>query len=505
MLIEDGHVRATGPALAVPEGATVIDARGKEVLPGFIDAHAHDDAALLRPGGVEPKLRQGITTSVIGNCGHGCAPSGPGDLEEYSTPVLGPFPQRRWATFADYLGELETVPLRLNALALVPHAPLRIAAMGIERRPASAAERDRIAGLAGEAMAAGAAGVSLGLMYAPGNAADHDELVALARAAARHDGLLVAHIRNEADHLLPSLAELAEVARRAGAAAHVSHLKITGPRNAGRMPEAIAYLDGLRTEGLDITADVYPYEAGSTTVAALFPDWATDRGVSSLLEAVETPATRRRLLEELPVPWDGSAQENQYASLGPQAIVLAGFGDPGLAEHEGRSLADIAARRGQDPLDCLLDLVTVERARLSVVLFQADPAGIEEALAWPWTLLGTDGLPHPQGYVHPRLYGTFPRLLERFTGPGGPLTRAELAKRASRDTAARFGLPEREGIVPGAVADLQVLDPARYADQATFADPRRSPAGLDEVLVRGAPALSTAAQAGRWEPAQRSA
>lgn len=485
VLVERGRVARVEPQLLPPPGAEVVDARGLELLPGFVDVHAHDDAALFRPGALEPKVRQGVTTTVIGNCGHGCAPSGTDrSLEDYSTPVLGPFPPQRWSRFGDYLAELAARPLGLNTVALVPHAPVRAAELGFDTRPADAAEVDRITGAVGEALDAGAAGVSLGLMYAPGSAADRTELVAIARTVAARGKLLVAHVRNEADDLLDSLAEFADLGRASGAALHVSHLKVTGPRNVGRMPEAIEALDALRSEGIDVTADVYPYEAGSTTVATLFPSWATDRGVASLLTTLVDPGGRAAVLTGLREPWSGPL-ENYFASIGPTAIALAGFGRPEHAGFEGRSIADLAVARGQEPAECLIDLVLAEAGTLTVVLFQTDLAGMEHALAWPHTLVGSDGLPREQGYVHPRLYGTFSRVLIQYAGPGRVLTRTEAVHRMSVAAALRFGRPGPVGVVPGAAADLQLIDPLAYADRATYETPRRHPTGLVGVWIRG--------------------
>lgn len=497
VLISGERILEVAPSIEAGD-AERVDVTGCELMPGFIDVHSHDDAALFRPGALDPKLRQGVTTTVIGNCGHGCAPSASDpSFEEYSTPVLGPFPAHRWPTFAEYLADVASVPRRLNSLALVPHAPIRSAVVGMTRRAADTVERDRIVGLARDALDAGAAGVSFGLMYSPGNAADSAELEAIGKAVASCGGVLAAHVRNEADHLLTSLEEVAAIARSTGVALHVSHLKVTGPRNFGRMPEIIDRLNAYRKEGIDLTCDVYPYDAGSTTVMTLFPSWSTDRGVPSLLEALADPPTRLRLLAELRQPWTGSPLENYFASLGPAAILLGGFSDADLLQYEGMSIAAIAEHRDEDPAECLADLVLTEHGILTVVLFQTDIEGVKAALAWPWTLIGSDGLPSESGYVHPRLYGTFPRLLTAFAGDGKPISRAEAVKRATRDSAHRFGIGDHGVIKPGAVADLQVLNPRVYVDRASFKDPRQSPSGLNEVYVRGQRTL-TGAEAGTF-------
>lgn len=507
VVVVDGRITAVGPGAGTPApagqpGVDIVDARDLEVLPGFVDVHAHDDAALFRPGGVAPKIAQGVTTTVVGNCGQGVAPSpaDPADtsLADYSRPVLGEFPTRRWPTFGDYVRTLDEEDaagrLGLHAETLVPHAPLRASVLGMERRPADAAERSRIAVAVGDALDAGALGVSLGLMYAPGDAADRPELVALARECATRGRLLVAHIRNEADGLRASVDELASLGRETGAAVHVSHLKVTGPRNVGGMPALIDHLDGLRESGLDVSADVYPYDAGSTTVASLFPPTTAERGVDSLLAALADPGTRAAVLDGLLEPWPGSALENQYAAIGPTRISLAGFARPENASFEGRSLAEIAGIVGGDPREVLADLVLAERGALTVIVFHTDLEGMRAALAWPHTLVGSDGLPRETGTVHPRLFGTFSRLLDQYagSGPQAVLSRTEAIARVSTRASSRFGLGRAaagadamSGVVPGAVADLQLIDPATYADRATYATPRLGPSGMRGVWVAG--------------------
>ena len=483
VLVRDGVIAVVGPDLDRPSDSDVVEADGLELLPGFIDVHTHDDAALFLENGVDPKLRQGVTTSIVGNCGHGCAPSvADRALEDYSTPVLGPFPDQQWSTFAAYVERLARGGFMINTGVLVPHTPIRASVLGMHRRAAEPAEIDAIADRFADALDAGAAGVSLGLMYTPANSADLAELTAIGHAVARRDKLLVAHLRNEADHLLASLEEFAEIGRVTGAALHVSHLKVTGPKNYGLMPQVIERLDAYRTEGIDITADIYPYDAGSTTAATLLPPSALDQGLPRLIDDLQQPSVRDKIIDALDAPWPGGV-ENYYASLGPDRIVLAGF--TVNRQYEGRTLTEIAAAQGQGPADALIDLLIEERGRLTVILFQTDPEGIEVALEWPYTLVGSDGLPHRDGYVHPRLYGTFSRILHHYAGPGAALTRPEAIRRMTSAAADRFGLSGKGRIVAGADADLQLIDPHEYRDRATFTAPRQSPTGLVWTMVRG--------------------
>ncbi|GAA5134761.1 D-aminoacylase [Pseudonocardia adelaidensis] len=483
VLLDGERIAALGPDLAAGEGTEVVDVAGRYVLPGFIDVHAHDDLAVLDPAGCLPKLRQGVTTVVVGNCGHGPAPTAGGVLADYSAPVIGRAPGRVFATFGDYLDAVAAAPRTTNVAALVPHGPLRAAVMGAGARAASAGEVDGMAGLLSDALAAGGAGLSLGLMYAPGNAAAPDELGALAEVVARHGRLLVAHVRNEAGQLLDSLREVCDVAQRAGCGLQISHLKVTGPEAAGSMPRALELLGSYRAAGLDVTADVYPYTAGSTTAATLFPPSALADGLTSLLGALRDRTSRAALLAELDRPWP--RVENYLRCLGPDRILLAGFTAQASARYEGAPLAAIAGDRGQEPGECLADLLLEENGLLTAVLFQTDPGGVEQAMRWPYTMIGTDGLPGGSGYVHPRLYGTFPRVLESYTGDGRPWDPATAAHRIAGLPARRFGLADRGELRPGAVADLVVLDPGRWHDRATFEDPRNSPDGLELVVMGG--------------------
>lgn len=478
IVVEDGRIRDVA-LLDAELDAEVLDVSGRIVAPGFVDVHAHDDVALLKSDGVEPKLRQGVTTDIVGNCGHGCAPLG-ADAEthiHYASPILGYFPhQLDWQTFPEYLARLDTTALLTNTTTLVPHGALRASVAGYARRPLHPHELSAVSATLDEALHAGAAGLSLGLMYAPGESATREELLALARIVAKHGKILAAHIRSEGHAIDDSLDELFDLGRTTGARLQLSHLKVISPHNHGRMPELIEQLDEARTAGIDITADVYPYAAGSTTVAALFPAWALADGTNGLLSLLGSGAGRDRVRTALQEPWN--AAENNLYALGAEQIVLAGFADN--PSYEGKTLATIAAERGQEPTGCLCDLVHCEQARLTVVLFQMSETDVATALSWPWTMIGSDGLPIDSAYTHPRMYGTFPRALCRFADQ-----LEESVRRMTALPCERFGLDGRGILRPGAAADLVVLDPARLVDRADFGEPRRFPTGIEVVLIDG--------------------
>ncbi|OEU85030.1 hypothetical protein DB35_28990 [Streptomyces abyssalis] len=508
VLVEGDRISAV---TGIPSGidAHVMDVSGSVVFPGFIDAHAHDDLALLRPGGVESKVMQGVTVDVIGNCGHGCAPvaTDPRLQASYSGPVLGRFPEAvSWQSFPEYLDRLSTTGLRTNAVALVPHGALRASITGYARRPLDARELARATRDLDQALERGAAGLSLGLMYAPGDVADRAELVALARVVAARGRVLAAHIRSEGDDVIDSLRELLDIARRSDVRVQLSHLKVVSPRNRGRMPEVLAVLDAARSEGIDITADVYPYAAGSTTAAALFPNWALADGVPGLLALLDTPSERARIVASMHRPWQ--RQENSFHALGAQGILLAGFRQPGNEAYEGARLSDVADERGVDAAECLCRLMTEEQGELTVVMFQMDEDDVTTALSWPWSLIGSDGLPVQSPYTHPRMYGTFARILSEYVRKRGLLTLEEAIRRMTALPAERFRIPGRGVVREGAAADLVVASPEQIEDHATFAAPRRFPEHVRAVLVNGAFAtldgVATESSAGAFLPVRRS-
>ncbi|SCK23187.1 N-acyl-D-amino-acid deacylase [Streptomyces sp. WMMB 714] len=508
VLVENGRISAVA-GISRDIDASVMDVSGSVVFPGFIDVHAHDDLALLRPDGVEPKVMQGVTVDVVGNCGHGCAPVATDPLMQasYSGPVLGRFPESPpWRSFPEYLDHLSATGLRTNAVALVPHGALRASISGYARRPLDDRELARATRDLDEALERGAAGLSLGLMYAPGDAADRSELLALARVVAARGRILAAHIRSEGDDIAGSLRELLDIARGSGVRVQLSHLKVVSPRNKGRMPEILTLLDAARSEGIDITADVYPYTAGSTTAAALFPNWALADGVPGLLASLDAPSERAEIVASMHRPW--RRQENNFRALGADGILLAGFRQPVNEHYEGARLSDVADERGEDSAECLCRLMTEERGELTVVMFQMDEADVTAALSWPWSLIGSDGLPVQSPYTHPRMYGTFARVLTEYVRERGLLTLEEATRRMTALPAERFRIPARGVIRAGAAADLVVASPERIEDHATFAAPRRFPEHVRAVLVDGEFATldgaATESTAGALLPIERS-
>ena len=470
-------------------GDTEVDCTRQVVCPGFIDVHAHDDLAAVMPGGLDPKISQGVTSTIVGNCGHGVAPSGQygREIRSYSSPVLGIGPDRwPWPDLGEYLSHLREASPPIRVHTLVPHGVARMSVMGFAARAATPSEESAIVAAVREGLDAGAIGVSFGLMYAPACFAGRTELIAVAREAADRGGVLSVHLRAEGEHIIEALDELHEIVVESGVSVHVSHLKCTGATSHGRMREVIGELDRWRAQGIAVTGDVYPYTAGSTTICAMLPEFALEGGVEQLLVNLSDDPFRQEVVQALTRPWRRA--ENHLLACGPDNITLTGL--HALSEFEGRTVADVSRARGMSPEAALLDVVMQEQGRAGVIQHQGSEDDLRTALAWPHTMIGSDGLPAPPGSKpHPRLFGTFPRMLGRYVREGRHLTLEDAIHRMTGQPAKRFNLRGEGTLEPGTPADVVVFDPTTVIDAATYRDPQQGPAGINQVWVNGRPLI----------------
>jgi N-acyl-D-amino-acid deacylase len=486
--IRDDTIVAVGDLGREPAGLA-LDTRDRVVAPGFIDMHSHSDWRLWANRRAESKVRQGVTTEVVGNCGFSPAPVGTAfrdDLRAFAL-YLPPGMDFAWASVGEYLDRFAADGVAVNVLQLVGHGTARIAAMGFARRAPSAGELDTMTGLVAESMEDGAWGLSSGLIYAPGSYAETAELVAFARAAARAGGVYASHIRGEGPTLLEAVGEAIRIGREAGLPVQVSHLKAAGRRQWGRVGEALALIEAARAEGLDVTADVYPYTGSSTTLRTLLPDWALEGGVEAMLARLGDAATRTRLVAE--IESGGGGGEGFATNVGWEGIAIAYA--PGRAEAEGRRLAELGQAAGLPPVEVALDLLGTTRGRAYMILFQLDEADVRRVLVHPHVMIGSDGsalAPYGelgQGKPHPRSYGTFPRVLGHYGRDAGLLTVEQAVWKMTGFPAAKLGLADRGVVRPGARADLVVFDARTVSDLATYDDPHRYPRGVEHVLVNG--------------------
>ena len=485
--IRDGLVAAVGPGLRAAEE---IDCGGHIVCPGFIDTHSHSDVAVLADPVLPMKVRQGITLEVFGQDGISVAPvraEARAEWRQKLTGLLGDFGvEWDWSSTAEYLrrvGEAKPAP---DVAYLVPHGALRQWVVGPDDRKATGAEIEAMQSLLRRGLDEGACGLSTGLIYPPCCYADTAELIALGRVLAETGRPFVVHMRSESDRILPALDEMIRVARESGCPVHISHLKVAGRDNWARAKDVVAALDAGRAEGLRLTADQYPYIAGSTVLGAILPPWAHSGGAPQTLRLLADPAARARLRAALadpaPAEWD-----NFWKWSGPEGIVIADIPSGRHPEVLGQSLADAARAWGKDPFEAAFDLLLAERMGVAMISFSQDEAVVERFLALPYVNACTDGL--LGGRPHPRAYGTYPRILGRYVRDRAVVSLEEAVRKMTSQAAQAFSLRGLGELRLGQRANVVVLDADAVADRATFEDPMQYPVGIRDVLVGGEPVV----------------
>lgn len=487
--VDGDRIAAVGPRLA-GEARRVLDASGRVVAPGFIDIHSHSDLFYFGCPSAESKIRQGVTTEVVGMCSFSPAPVHPERRDAVRTWAggIGASLDLRWQTFAEYLDALRALRPSINVVQFVGHGALRLATIGAENRPASRDDLQAMERLLAEALDAGAFGFSTGLVYPPSAYGSTDELVALARSMAARRGLYFSHVRGESRTLEESILEAIRIGEEGGVGVQIAHVKAAGRENWAKIDAVLAAIDAARQRGVDVAGDVYPYHAGSTKMDNLLPAWVHDGGIARLLERLGDPAARRRIVEECLVGGERWGTLS-LGSIGFDEVLIATCND---RELEGLSLAALARKTGRPPAEALMDLLLRQRATVSMVAFSQSPDNVGRVLAHPAIMVGSDSLglaggpgPHA-GKPHPRMYGTFPRVLGVHVREQKLLPLETAVHKMTGMCAARLGIPDRGVVRPGAAADLTVFDPATVKDEATYADPHRYPTGIPFVIVNGA-------------------
>ena len=483
--VRQGHIVAMGPGLE-GEAAQEIDARGRMVAPGFIDVHTHSDFTLLTTPGADSKVRQGITTEVVGNCGFSPAPVSPGTLDllrEYAG-FLNPQLSWDWRRLGDYYQRVEEQGCAINMAPLVGHGAVRIAAMGFANRPPTASELLQMQHLVGEAMEDGAFGMSSGLIYTPGCFGDTAELVALAQVAAEANGIYATHMRGEGGTLEEAIAEALEIGELANISVQISHLKASGRDNWHKMETALQMLEAGRERGIAVDADIYPYIAGSTTMTSLFPAWTLEGGVEQFLLRLADANTRQRIIDEVQGGREGWSRAN--GAVGWADVVISSCQNQ--KAFEGQTLAQIAAAMGQDPAHAMMDFMLAEEGVASIILFMMSEANVARGIAHSMLMIGSDSLALAAGRggkPHPRTYGTFPRVLGKYVREEKLISLEDGVRKMTSMAAAKLGLEDRGVLAEGKAADVTIFDEALVIDRATFDAPHQYPDGIDYVIVNG--------------------
>lgn len=488
---------ATVGDLSGAQAGRVIDAAGRVVTPGFIDAHAHSDAYLLLEPDAPSKLTQGVTTEVNGQCGgSGCPRLGQARLSSdwasqtypshtFEGVIKSERPGPTWTTVASYRELFDAVRPAVNTVQFIGHNTLRAGVMGYEPRQAAADELREMTRRLEQALDEGGWGLSTGLLYQPGKYAADGEVAALARAAAAQGGLYATHMRSEGDRLLESIADVLDLARATGIRVQISHLKTSGRANWGKVEATLALLNAAREEGLHVHSDRYPYTAAGTDLDVVLPDWASAGGRDAILKNLRDPAVRRRVEEEL------DAEARDWACV----MVGGGWSDE-VRRFSGQTVADAARALGLTPGQTACRFIDADDTRTGAFFFGMCEENLRRIYAEPWIMPGSDasvrapwgplGLDHP----HPRAYGTMPRFLRLLTGGVEGFAKLcgleEAVRRMTSLPAAAFGIRDRGVLRSGAFADIAVFDAASFRDSATYAQPHQFAAGVRQVVVNGA-------------------
>ena len=482
--ISAGKIAAVGTVSGT--ATRTIDAKGRTLAPGFIDLHSHSDLPLVTDGNGQSKIRQGVTTEVIGESGS-VAP-------RKDASATAP-----WTDFAGYFATIEKGGISPNLLSYVGLGTVREMVVGEDERQATPAEITSMQQLVAKTMEnPGVFGVSSGLIYPPNSYANVDELAEVSKAVSGM-GLYASHLRYDGPKLRDGIEEAIAIGERAKIPVHIFHVKVTGQKNFGRMKEVIELVEAARARGVRVTADQYPYVASSTSLTATIPQWAQDGGTDKLVARLKSPQDRARIraaMEDTNPDWEsryqsaGTWQNVQLAAIG-RTRGSATAGESPNRKYEGMRVAEAAQQAGKDPFDFVFDLLIEERGSVACVYFIIDEADLELAMKQPWVAVGSDGSslaidgPLRAGVPHPRNFGTFPRVLGRYVRERKVISLEEAIRKMTTLPASILGLSDRGAIKAGQWADLVLFDQNTVADRATFEDPFQYPVGIDTVLVNG--------------------
>ena len=470
----------------VPDADEVVALHGAVVCPGFIDLHSHSDLELFADPLVEPKLRQGITTEILGQDGFSMAPIDPTATLEWRAHLRGLAGdidhEWTWGTTGEYFDAIEAQGVAPNVAMLVGHGTVRYDVLGMADRDPTADELDEMADRVTESLEAGALGFSTGLVYPPQVNASTEEVATLATRLRPFGRPFVAHIRSEGRGIWDALDEFIDIGAEHEIPLHVSHFKVSGKSVQGRSDRVLELVEVARARGIDVTADKYPYAAGNTMLTAVLPPWVHADGPDGVRTRLRDPAARERIRRDIE-EWRIDGWENNAGKTGWENLVVTNLSDPDLADVEGRTVAEIAEQWDCTPVDAVCDVLLAEDLSVSMITHSQSEADVQTMLVNERIGLGTDGL--FGGRPHPRTYGSYPRVLGRYVREKGLLTLEEAVRKMTSLPARAMGLETKGVLRPGLDADLVVFDPDVIASRATYDDPCQHPVGISHVIVDG--------------------
>jgi N-acyl-D-amino-acid deacylase len=493
--ISEGAIRVVG-RIPRSRAKSVIEAKGLAVSPGFIDVHDHTDIDLLVNPKAESAVRQGVTTLVSGQCGGSPFPLTLEEAEDLRRRLAQEYGlDAGWNDIRGFLARLEQSGAALNYATFVGHGSVRAVAMGYDARPASAAELERMKELVADSMAGGALGLSSGLEYTPGSFAPTEELVELCRVAVRTGGVYATHMRNEDVTVLEAVDEALRIAKEAAIRLQVSHLKICHAAYWPKIDALMAKLDAARQAGIDLRCDRYPYIAGATTLALLFPLWSREGTTKDFIARLEDPGLDARLRAAL------AEKEKMIGSW--DKVLITSVGSDKNIKVEGMNIIEASSRAQKPPYEFMRDLLVEESGRVEMVDFYGHEDILKRILTQPYVGIGGDSGaiapygPLSKGKPHPRFYGTFPRILGKYVREEKIVPLEEMIRKMTAMPAAHMGFVRRGQLKVGWAADVCVFDPDKVIDKATFKEPAVYPEGIVKVIVNGQIVVDEGTHTGR--------
>ena len=500
--VQGDRIAAIGD-LSGSRGREEVDATNLAVAPGFIDMLNHAETTLIEDGRAQSTIRQGVTLAVFGEGSMGPLND---EMQRLQRQRQGDIKYDvSWTTLGEYLDHLVTRGVSTNVASFVSAATVRIHEVGQANRAPTADELERMRGHVRRAMDEGAMGLTSALIYTPGTFATTDELIELAKVASQSGGMYISHMRSEGNRLLEAIDEVIAIAKGANIRAEIYHLKAAGQSNWGKLGDAVAKIEAARKSGVELTADMYTYTAGSTGLDAAMPPWVQEGGYDAWAGRLRDPKNRERLRKEMLVSSD--EWENLLLAAGAEGTLLVGFKNEALRKYAGKTLAAVAAERGSSVQDTAMDLVAEDGSRVQVVYFLMSEENIKRQIQLPWVSFGSDaGSPATEGVfiktsTHPRAYGNFARLLGKYVREEKVIPLREAVRKLTALPADTLRVKDRGRLAQGLMADIVVFDPATIADHATYQQPHQYSTGMRHVWVNGVRVLKdgdhTAATPGR--------
>jgi N-acyl-D-amino-acid deacylase len=479
--------------LSAATATTVIDAGGMAVAPGFVNMLSWSTESLLVDGRSQGEIRQGVTTQIFGE-GSSMGPLNQA-MKKRMVEQMGDLKfDITWTTLSEYLRELERRGVSQNVASFLGATTVREHVIGLADRKPTASELEAMRDIVRREMEAGALGIGSSLIYAPAFYASTDELIELCKVAAKYHGKYISHIRSEGNRLIEAVEELIRISREAKIPAEIYHLKAAGEANWSKMSRVIAMIEQARRSGLRITADMYTYTAGATGLDASMPPWVLDGGYEEAFKRLGDPEIRKKIASAIRTP--SRDWENLFLAAGsPDRVLLVEFKSEALKPLTGKTLAEAARMRGEDPIDTIMNLVLEDRSRVGTVYFMMAEENLNRQIRLPWVSFGSDAAsmapepPFTKSSAHPRAYGNFARVFSRYVREDNALTLADAVHRMSGLPATNLELDQRGFLRSGMFADVVVFDPATIADRATFEKPHQYAVGVRDVLVNGAVVL----------------